>query len=81
MTNQRLMMCDSRADSFLRENSSLHLDVDKLTKIAKQKKTEADLWKSKYETQMQQIIQIKANYEQEIRSLSNETQVLIARIE
>jgi regulator of replication initiation timing len=50
-------------DSFVKENSSLHLDNEKLVKLVKQKKTEADLWKSKYKTQMQQIIQIKANYE------------------
>lgn len=72
---------DNRLESFVRENSSLHLENEKLAKVVKQRKTEADLWKQKYENQMQQVIQIKANYEQEIRALQSEVQKLLARLE
>ena len=39
-------------DVLIRENSALHLDNEKLNKLLKQKKTESELWKSKYENQM-----------------------------
>lgn len=87
---QLYVVGDSKIDSFIRENSTLHLDNEKLAKIAHQRKTEAELWKQKYENQVQQVIQvvvalyivqIKANYELEIRQLSAEVQRLVARVE
>lgn len=53
--------------------NSIELDhYEKLNKSTIQKKAEAELWRQKYETQMSQMIQIKANYELEIKNLSQE---------
>lgn len=67
-------------EGLIRENSALHLECEKLGKALKQRKTEAELWKSKYEAQMAQVVQVKATYEAEIRELSAEVQRLHARI-
>lgn len=55
LANQRArdaIISDNKMDSFIKENSSLVLENEKLLKLAKQKKTESELWKSKYESQM-----------------------------
>jgi regulator of replication initiation timing len=49
---------DVSIETFIRENSALHLENEKLVKLVKQKKTEVELWKSKYENQMGQVIQV-----------------------
>ncbi|KAM3140370.1 hypothetical protein pb186bvf_007530 [Paramecium bursaria] len=67
---------DNTIENYVRDNQTLHLEVEKAQKLARQRKTDADLWKSKYENQMQQILQIKQNYEYEIRNLNAEIQKL-----
>lgn len=46
------IMADADMEIFIKENSALNLDNEKLIKLVKQKKTEVELWKSKYENQM-----------------------------
>jgi regulator of replication initiation timing len=43
------VLTDNKMESFIRDNSSLQIENEKLLKLAKQKRTESDLWKSKYD--------------------------------
>lgn len=56
-------------DDILRQNASLLGENDQLSKQFSQKRTESDIWKSKYDAQMNTIISLKANYETEIKRL------------
>lgn len=69
---------DHNVEAFLKENGMLQNENEKLIKLSRQRKTDADLWKSKYENQMQQILQIRSNYEFEIKQLTAELQKLTA---
>ncbi|CAK82652.1 unnamed protein product (macronuclear) [Paramecium tetraurelia] len=67
---------DSNVESYIKENNMLQTENEKLIKLSRQRKTDADLWKSKYENQLQQILQMKSNYEFEIKQLNAELQKL-----
>lgn len=71
---------EGRVGDVVVQNQHLQGQLDKATKHAIQRKTEADLWKQKYETQMSQLVQIKANYELEIKALSQELQKIHAQL-
>ncbi|CAD8121506.1 unnamed protein product [Paramecium sonneborni] len=65
---------DANVESYIKENNMLQTENEKLIKLSRQRKTDADLWKSKYENQLQQILQMKSNYEFEIKQLNAELQ-------
>ncbi|CAK66170.1 unnamed protein product (macronuclear) [Paramecium tetraurelia] len=67
---------DANVESYIKENNMLQTENEKLIKLSRQRKTDADLWKSKYENQLQQILQMKSNYEFEIKQLNAELQKL-----
>ncbi|CAD8110543.1 unnamed protein product [Paramecium primaurelia] len=67
---------DTNVESYIKENNMLQTENEKLIKLSRQRKTDADLWKSKYENQLQQILQMKSNYEFEIKQLNAELQKL-----
>lgn len=56
----------------LKHNAQLLGENDNLTKNLNQKRTESEVWKQKYESQMNAIIQMKANYELEMKKLNGE---------
>ncbi len=56
----------------LKHNAQLLGENDQLSKALQQKRTETDVWKQKYEQQMNSVIGMKASYEMEIKKLSQE---------
>jgi hypothetical protein len=63
---------ETRVELILKQNSRLLGENDQLQKNFNQKKTESDIWKGKYEAQMNTIISMKANYEIEIKKLKED---------
>ncbi|CAD8093078.1 unnamed protein product [Paramecium primaurelia] len=70
---------DEKAELMIHQNQILSQDIDKLQKNFAQKKTECELWKSKYEQQLNSAVQLKAQYELDLRKLSNELKMLEER--
>ncbi|CAD8108070.1 unnamed protein product [Paramecium sonneborni] len=70
---------DEKAELMIHQNQILSQDIDKLQKNFAQKKTECELWKSKYEQQLNSAVQLKAQYELDLRKLSNELKLLEER--
>ncbi|CAK66771.1 unnamed protein product (macronuclear) [Paramecium tetraurelia] len=70
---------DDKTEYILHQNQMLNQDVDKLQKGYAQKKTECELWKSKYEQQLNSAVQLKAQYELDLKKLSNELKILEER--
>ncbi|CAD8188722.1 unnamed protein product [Paramecium octaurelia] len=70
---------DEKAELMIHQNQMLSQDIDKLQKNFAQKKTECELWKSKYEQQLNSAVQLKAQYELDLRKLSNELKLLEER--
>ncbi|CAK94616.1 unnamed protein product (macronuclear) [Paramecium tetraurelia] len=70
---------DEKAELMIHQNQILSSDIDKLQKNFAQKKTECELWKSKYEQQLNSAVQLKAQYELDLRKLSNELKMLEER--
>ena len=65
---------EQKVDEILRQNAILIGENDQISQKFSQKRDESDIWKNKYECQMNTIIQIKATYEQEIKNLWNQLQ-------
>ncbi|CAD8118129.1 unnamed protein product [Paramecium sonneborni] len=63
---------DDKTEFILHQNQILNQDLDKLQKSYAQKKTECELWRSKYEQQLNSAVQLKAQYELDLKKLSNE---------
>ncbi|KAL4438399.1 hypothetical protein ABPG74_009438 [Tetrahymena malaccensis] len=63
---------ESKVDDILKQNAQLLGENDQLSKQFSQKRTESDIWKSKYDAQMNTILSLKDNYEREIKRLQNE---------
>ncbi|CAD8207449.1 unnamed protein product [Paramecium pentaurelia] len=70
---------DDKTEYILHQNQILNQDLDKLQKSYAQKKTECELWKSKYEQQLNSAVQLKAQYELDLKKLSNELKLLEER--
>ncbi|CAD8207520.1 unnamed protein product [Paramecium octaurelia] len=70
---------DDKTEYILHQNQMLNQDLDKLQKGYAQKKTECELWKSKYEQQLNSAVQLKAQYELDLKKLSNELKILEER--
>ncbi|KAM3140927.1 hypothetical protein pb186bvf_006938 [Paramecium bursaria] len=71
---------DLKYAELIEHNNSLQAQLDRAQKAAQQRKSESEMWKQKYEAQMGQIMQIKQNYESEIKALSQEISKVNARI-
>lgn len=56
----------------LKHNAQLLGENDNITKGYNQKKTECEVWKQKYESQMNSVIQMKATYELDMKKLNGE---------
>ena len=63
---------DSKVELVLKQNQALSNELDRSQKSVAQKKTECDLWKQKYENQLNQAVQMKAAFELDLRKLSQE---------
>ncbi|CAD8206451.1 unnamed protein product [Paramecium pentaurelia] len=70
---------NDKTDFKFQQNQLLNQDLDKLQKSYAQKKMECDLWKSKYEQQINGSVQLKAQYELELKKLSNQLKLLEER--
>ncbi|CAD8162268.1 unnamed protein product [Paramecium pentaurelia] len=62
-------------------NNDLHVELEKMTKQMIQKRSEAELWKQKYEQQLSSTMQMRNNYELELQQLSKEVQRLLDKID
>ncbi|CAK86072.1 unnamed protein product (macronuclear) [Paramecium tetraurelia] len=62
-------------------NNDLHVELEKMTKQMIQKRSEAELWKQKYEQQLSSSMQMRNNYELELQQLSKEVQRLLDKID
>ncbi|CAD8087619.1 unnamed protein product [Paramecium sonneborni] len=68
-----------KADTQL--NNDLHVELEKMTKQMIQKRSEAELWKQKYEQQLSSTMQMRNNYELELQQLSKEVQRLLDKVD
>jgi hypothetical protein len=58
---------EEKVDMVLKHNAQLLGENDQLSKGFNQKKTESEVWKQKYEAQMNSMIQMKASYELDMK--------------
>jgi len=63
---------EDKVDTILKHNAHLLGENDNLAKSYSQKRTESDIWKAKYEQQMNQNFAMKSNYDLELKRLSAE---------
>ncbi len=56
----------------LKHNAQLLGENDALAKTLSQKKTESEVWRQKYESQMNSVISMKAGYELDLKRLNSE---------
>lgn len=63
---------EQKVDLILKQNQQLLGENDSLSKNFNQKKTESEIWKGKYEGQMNTIISLKANYEIDLKKQGHE---------
>lgn len=63
---------EEKVDMVLKHNAQLLGENDQLSKGFNQKKTESEVWKQKYEAQMNNSIQMKATNELDLKKLNGE---------
>ena len=52
-----------KVDDFVRVNEALSSDNEALQKLANQRKAESDIWRQKYESQMNNVVSLKSGYD------------------
>ncbi|KAM3132366.1 hypothetical protein pb186bvf_015466 [Paramecium bursaria] len=63
------------------DRENMELELERVSKQLAQKRNESELWKQKYENQLQQMMQVKSNYELELQQLSHEVNRLLEKID
>lgn len=60
--NKKTKDLEEKVELVLKHNSQLLQEQESIQKQAKQKHAESEIWKNKYEQQMNQVISLKAKY-------------------
>ncbi|KAL4494563.1 hypothetical protein ABPG72_004465 [Tetrahymena utriculariae] len=69
---KKALELEHKCEELVRMNGNLSQENEGLQKQTNQRKAESDIWRQKYETQMNNIISLKSNYEMELKRLSTE---------
>ncbi|CAD8082592.1 unnamed protein product [Paramecium sonneborni] len=79
MVQQKSGDLEYKVVEVLESNNALQGQLERAQKVALQRKSESEMWKQKYEAQMGSLMQIRQNYETEIKALTLEVQKANAR--
>lgn len=52
-----------KVDDFVRMNEALASENEALQRLANQRKAESDIWRQKYESQMNNVVSLKSGYD------------------
>lgn len=63
---------DNKIDELIRMNQNLSSENESIQRQSNQRKSESDIWRQKYETQMNNVISMKSNYELESKRVNAE---------
>lgn len=74
--NKKTKDLEDKVELVLKHNSQLLQEQESVQKQAKQKQAESEIWKNKYEQQMNQVISMRAKYQLEVNNLTSEVQRL-----